>query len=156
MNKTAADIMTHDIVSVRPGDTVPVIAAALGKRGISAAPVVDAEGKLLGIVSEGDLMRPFGARSVVRRDWWLEMLAEGERLAPDFLDYIRQDHRTASDLMTRDVVTVAGDMPVAEIADVLAQHRIKRVPVMQDGKMVGIVSRADILRALAGTFTQAS
>lgn len=149
MNETAATIMTRDVASVHPGDTVQTIAATLGKRGISAVPVVDTTGKLLGMVSEGDLMRPIGARNATRRAWWLDMLAEGEDLAPAFLDYIRLDKRTASDLMTRDVVTATEDMPISEIADLLAQHRIKRVPILRNDRIVGIVSRADIVRTLA-------
>ena len=94
-------------------------------------------------------MRPIGARNATRRAWWLDMLAEGEDLAPAFLDYIRLDKRTASDLMTRDVVTATEDMPIAEIADLLAQHRIKRVPILRNDRIVGIVSRADIVRTLA-------
>jgi CBS domain-containing protein len=125
------------------------VAKVLAEHEISAAPVVDAEGKLLGMVSEQDLMRGLGAQEESRRAWWLEMLAEGENLAPDFLEYLQQEKRTASDVMTRDVIAVTEDVSVAEIVDLLAKHHIKRVPVLRDGKVVGIVSRADIIRALA-------
>jgi CBS domain-containing protein len=150
MNNTAADIMTKNVIQVRPGDSVPKVAAALSAHNISAAPVVDASGKLLGMVSEGDLMRQLGAKHAMRRAWWLEILAEGENLAPDFLEYLNQEKRTAAEVMTtRNIITVTEDTPVAEIADILAQHNIKRVPVVRDGKLVGIVSRADIIRTLA-------
>ncbi len=145
---SAADIMSRKVVFVHPADSVATVAGQLAKHGISAAPVVDAEGKLLGMISEGDVMRPFGAKNQMRRAWWLEMLAEGEDLAPDFLEYIKQDNRKASDLMTRDVIGAPETATVGEIADLLAEHHIKRVPVLKDGHVVGIISRADIVRAL--------
>ncbi len=151
MGQTAADIMTTSLVLLHPGDNVPKIAATLAEHHISAAPVVDGEGRVLGMVSEGDLMRRLGAGHATRRAWWLEMLAEGEDLAPDFLEYIRQETRSAAEVMTRDVVTVPETMPVAEIADLLMQRGIKRVPVLRAGKVVGIVSRADIVRTLAAS-----
>ncbi len=146
---TAAEIMTVKVVSVHPADAVAVVARQLASHGISAAPVLDADGVLLGMVSEGDIMRPFGAKNQMRRAWWLEMLAEGEDLAPDFLEYIKQDNRKAADLMSREVVSVPETALLGEIADILAEHHIKRVPVVRDGRVVGIVSRADIVRALA-------
>jgi signal-transduction protein with cAMP-binding, CBS, and nucleotidyltransferase domain len=102
------------------------------------------------MLSEGDLMRPFGAANEMRRAWWLGVLAEGTDLAPDFLDYIRVDRRSAHDLMTPDVVTATEQTSLSEIADLMSKHRIKRVPILTDGKLVGIVSRADVVRALAG------
>ena len=146
---TAAAIMSRDVITVRPTDTAAAIAAKLNEHDISAVPVVDATGKLLGMVSEGDLMRSFGLRNAMRRAWWLDILAEGDELAPEFLDYIRVDNRRATDLMTRDVVTVTEDASIDEIADLLTQRRIKRVPVVRKGRVVGIVSRADIVRTLA-------
>ncbi|MDD2705046.1 MAG: CBS domain-containing protein [Acidocella sp.] len=149
MPDTAADIMTKTIVQVRPSDSVAEVAATLAAHNISAAPVVDATGTLLGMVSEGDLMRQFGAKHATRRAWWLEMLAEGEDLAPDFLDYLKQEKRTAAEVMTHGAVSVTEETGIPEIADILAERRIKRVPVLRDGKLVGIVSRADIIRTLA-------
>jgi CBS domain-containing protein len=150
MTDTAAAIMTKTVVTIGPDDLVPAIAARLAAHNISAAPVVDGAGRLLGMISEGDLLRPFGAELQTRRAWWLEVLAEGEQLAPAFLDYLRLDNRRAADLMTRDVVTAAETTPVPEIADILTRHRIKRVPILRDGRIIGIVSRADIVRCLAG------
>jgi CBS domain-containing protein len=145
---TAATIMTRDVVSILPGDSVPQIAAKLSKHRISAAPVVDITGKLLGMVSEGDLMRSFGVRNAMRRAWWLDMLAEGEDLAPAFLEYIRLDNHKATDLMTRDVVTATEETPISEIADLLIKNGIKRVPILRGARIVGIVSRADIVGTL--------
>ena len=149
MAATVADIMSKDVISVTGNTLVPKIAGLLSQRGISAVPVIDKEGKLLGMVSEGDLMVPFSTRNQARREWWLEMLAEGERLAPEFLDYIGTDHRSATDVMTREVISVSEGAAVADVADLLMKHRIKRVPVLRDGRVVGIVSRADIVRAMA-------
>jgi CBS domain-containing protein len=149
MAASVADIMSRNIVSVTSNSPVSKIAALLSQHGISAVPVIDKDGKPLGMVSEGDLMAPFSARNQARRDWWLEMLAEGERLAPEFLDYISADHRTAADVMTREVVSVGEGAAVADVADILIKHRIKRVPVLRDGRVVGIISRADIVRSLA-------
>lgn len=146
---TAAEIMTRDVITASPADTAAGIAAKLSEHDISALPVVDAEGRLVGIVSEGDLMRSFGVRNAMRRAWWLDILAEGEELAPEFLDYIRVDNRRAKDLMTRDVITVTESCGIEAIADLLTRRRIKRVPVLRGGRVVGIVSRADIVRTLA-------
>jgi CBS domain-containing protein len=109
---------------------------------------VDASGALLGIVSEGDLIRPRDVARDERASWWLEVLAEGEDIAPELLAYIRSGDRLARDMMTREVVTVEEQAPVPEIARLLEEHRIKRVPVLRQGRVVGIVSRADPVRAL--------
>jgi len=84
-----------------------------------------------------------------RRDWWLMMLGEGEALHPDFLASLGSTQLRARDVMSAPVMTVGEDIPVAEIARILSEHHIKRVPVLRDGRMVGIVSRADLIRALA-------
>lgn len=144
-----SELMTRDIISVRPEDSARAVAGTLAVHRISAAPVLDPAGNLLGIVSEGDLMRAFGARHEMQRAWWLDMLAEGEQLAPEFLDYIRLDNRKAADFMTHPVVTATAAATIPEIADLLSRHHIKRVPILRAGKVVGIVSRADIVRAMA-------
>jgi CBS domain-containing protein len=148
MTLKASDIMTHKVVTVEPEESVKIIAAALCGHDISAVPVCDAGGGLLGIVSEGDLMQPFGATKMLKRAWWLDLLAEGDELAPDFLEYIRTDHRCARDLMSSPVVTASEDTPVSELADLMTNHRIKRLPIMRSGRVVGVVSRSDIVRTL--------
>ena len=149
MADTAAAVMTRHVISVRPDAGIAEVAATLTKHGISAAPVVDASGKLLGMISEGDLLRPFSGKAQARRAWWLEMLAEGERLAPEFLEYISMDRHTAADLMTRTLVTAQESTRISDIADQLTAHHIKRVPILRGETLVGIVSRADLVRALA-------
>jgi CBS domain-containing protein len=147
----AADIMTRDVVTARPDDSVAKVAKLLTDREISAVPVCDEQGRVLGMLSEGDLMRPFGKENALRRAWWLNILAEGTDLAPSFVDYIRVDSRRARDLMVTPVVTAPEDTNVSEIADLMARHRIKRVPIVREGRLVGVVSRADVVRALART-----
>lgn len=149
MTIDAASIMTRDVVTAGPDDTVARVAALLTEHEISAVPVCDKDGKLLGMLSEGDLMQPFGQENALRRAWWLGMLAEGTDLAPEFLDYVRLDRRRAKDLMKTDVITATERSSAAEIADLLNKHKIKRVPIVRDGKLVGIVSRADLIRAMS-------
>ena len=149
MSITAADIMTTNVKTVSPDASVAEVARVLSDNGISAAPVCDDQGKVIGMLSEGDLLRPVSHGSSVRRSWWLNLLAEGTDLAPQFADYIRLDNRRARDLMQTGVITAAEGTTAPELADLLTQHHIKRVPVLCDGKLVGIVSRADLVRAMA-------
>jgi CBS domain-containing protein len=145
----ARDVMTSEVVSVSPETPVREVARLLLEHKISAAPVVDNAGSVVGIVSEGDLIGRSEAERKARRDWWLAMLAEGEPLSPEFLAALRRDSRTARDVMSAPVVSVGEDAEVAEIAALLSQYRVKRVPVVRDGRLVGIVSRADLLRAIS-------
>ena len=145
----AFDVMTADVVSVRPDVSIKDVAKILLKSGISAVPVVDENGSPIGMVSEGDLIPRPEPEGEARRDWWLALLAEGEALNPDFLANLKTSNRMASDIMSSPVVSVAPDADIGEIARLLANYRIKRVPVVHDGHVVGIVSRADLLRALA-------
>lgn len=146
----ARDLMTTEVVSVSPDTPVRDIARLLLAHQISAVPVVDATGMVVGMVSEGDLIGRSEAEREARRDWWLALLAEGEALSADFLAGLRSPERTARDVMSAPVVRVTEATDACEIAALLAQYRIKRVPVVRDGKLVGIVSRADLLRAMAG------
>lgn len=144
----ARDLMTTTVFAVHPDTPAQEIAKLLLEKGISAVPVVDKDGSPLGVVSEGDLIgRPEPDREA-RRDWWLAILAEGEALSPDFIESLRLEGHTAKDLMTAPVVSVGQDTDASEIAKLLRDYRIKRVPVVHDGRIVGIVSRADLLRAL--------
>jgi CBS domain-containing protein len=141
--------MTLEVVSVRPDTPTREIAKILRDHEISAVPVVDAGGAPVGMVSEGDLIGRDEADREARRDWWLTLLAEGEALDAEFVASLRTPDRTARDVMASPVITVGEEAEVSEIARLLTVHRIKRVPVLRDGRMVGIVSRADLVRALA-------
>ena len=145
----AKDVMTAEVVSVSPNTPTSEIARLLLEKGISAVPVVDAGGVPIGMVSEGDLIGRNDRDREARRDWWLAMLAEGENLSPDFLAQLRAQERTARDVMAAPIVSVSEETEIREVARLLAAHRVKRVPVLRDGRIVGIVSRADLLRAFA-------
>jgi len=145
----ASDVMTKNVLSVGPETPTRAVAKLLLEKRISAVPVVDATGAAIGMVSEGNLVQREIKGRASSRDWWLEMLAEGENLATEFLDYLRAADRPVSEVMRSPVVTVAEDTPIQVIAEILQEHGIKRVPVLRDGRVVGIVSRADLVRALA-------
>ncbi|MDX1487400.1 MAG: CBS domain-containing protein [Acidiferrobacterales bacterium] len=138
--------MTHTVVTVGPGAPVAEIAKLLLERHISAVPVVDATNRILGIVSEGDLMRRPETGTERRLSWWLRMIADRDTLARE---YTKSHGSEAQSIMTRDVVTVSEDTELADIAHILEKKRIKRVPVVRDGRLVGIVSRANLLQGLA-------
>ena len=144
----ARDVMTKAVVSVHPDTPVREIARLLLDNGISAVPVVDNNAILIGIVSEGDLIRRDQPAREARREWWLEILAEGEQLSPEFLAWLNSQKRPARAIMSAPVITVSEDTEVGEIARLLVAHQIKRVPVVRDGRLVGIVAREDLLRTL--------
>lgn len=142
----ARDIMSQPAISVGPDDEVADIAQTLLDHRISAVPVV-AGGRLVGIVSEGDLLRRHETGTERRRRaWWLRLLSPVDEMARE---YIQAHGLRARDVMTSPVVTITEDTPVAEIANLLESERIKRVPVLRDGEVVGIVSRANLLHAVA-------
>lgn len=144
----AHEAMTKDVITVGPDTGVREIAALLVKHRISAVPVVSSESGLIGIVSQTD----FGHRSETdtekRRKWWLEMFANSNSKARE---YIKSHGNVAQDIMTRFVVSVSKDAQLSEVAEILDTHRIRQVPVMQDGRLVGMISRADLVRKLAET-----
>jgi CBS domain-containing protein len=145
----AFDVMTTSVVTVSPEASMREIAQLLLQHGISAVPVVDGKRAVIGMVSEGDLLRFNAEDRDARRDWWLAILAQGETLSPEFLSTLRTPKRTAREIMSAPVVTISEHTDLKEIGKLLATHRIKRVPVLRDGRIVGIVSRADLVRALA-------
>ena len=142
----ARDVMTAPAVTVEPDTKVEDIAKLLLGRGISAVPVTEADGRLSGIVSEGDLVRRVESGTERVPSWWLRIFGDDDGLARD---YAKSRGRRAGDVMTREVVTVAEDATLADIAALLERHRIKRVPVMRNARVVGIVSRANLLQGLA-------
>jgi CBS domain-containing protein len=142
----ARDIMVAPVVTVTPHASVKDVAALLLERRISAVPVVDTQGKVVGIVSEGDLMRRAEAGTERRRSWWLRALVAPENLASE---YVKAHARKVSDVMTRNVVSATPDTPIHELATLLEKNAIKRVPIVRDGQLVGIVSRANLIQAVA-------
>jgi CBS-domain-containing membrane protein len=146
----AADVMVSNVVSVAPDASVQDVAAILIQNHISAVPVVGPGGNVLGIVSEGDLIHRAEAGTEVSRSWWLDILTSDEMRAAEFAK--SHAHKVA-DVMTRNVVTAGPETPLNEIAALLEKHGIKRLPIVKNGKLVGIVSRKNLLQALASMKT---
>jgi CBS domain-containing protein len=147
----AADVMTRNIVTVTKGTPLREAIRLMLDAKISGLPVVDAHGRIEGILTEGDLLH----RSEIgteRRHWpWLDFLLGPGHMASD---YVRTHGRLCGELMTRDVISVTPDTPLAQIVELMERHRIKRVPVVEDEAPVGIVTRADLLTALARALEQ--
>ena len=142
----AGDVMTTGVVTVGPQTPIGEIVTTLLRLGISAVPVVDAAGQVVGLVSEGDLLRRSELGTERHRSAWRSFFTGTAKLAGE---YVRSHGKVASDVMTRDVVCVGPGTTLDAIANLMEQHRIKRVPVVQERKLIGIVSRANLLRALA-------
>jgi CBS domain-containing protein len=138
--------MTTAVVTVGPDTTVQDLAKLLSERGLSGVPVVD-NGRLVGIVSEGDLLHRAETgteRRMARRRWrWFDRNLEDAR------DYVKSHGRKVTDIMVREVISVGEESSLAEVATLMETNRIKRVPVLRDGQLVGIISRANLVRALA-------
>jgi len=142
----ARDLMHREVAVVHPDTPVNEIAALLLERRISGVPVVDGSGSLVGIVTEADLMWRSEIDAVHRLGWWEALFGGRTMMASDFV----KTHGTrAADIMTASVVTVDEDTSLEEVLQVFDRNRIKRVPVTRDGRLVGILSRSDFLRALA-------
>lgn len=141
----ASDIMSTDVITVGPDAKVQEVANLLIQHRISGMPVVDANGRVIGLVSEGDLLRRADAGTGHERSWWLKLLIGNEGLARE---YIHEHSREIGDVMSREIITASPDTAVSDLAEILEKHRIKRVPIVKDGKLVGIVSRANLLHAL--------
>ncbi|MFD2189938.1 CBS domain-containing protein [Pistricoccus aurantiacus] len=140
----AADVMTTKVISVALESEVREIASLLAEHGISAVPVVDSEQRVLGIVSEGDLIRRIENDEDSHKSWWLKLFS-----GTSVVDYVKAHGRCAGEVMTPDPLTVSEDEPLHRIAGLLEKYRIKRVPVVRDGRLVGIVSRSNLLRGFA-------
>jgi CBS domain-containing protein len=142
----ARDVMVSPIITVPPTASVKDLAGIFLERRISAVPVVDDHGKLVGIVSEGDLLHRAEAGTQRQRPWWLLALTDDRALAAD---YVKAHAHKVSDVMTTEVITAAPETPLHEIASLLEKYSIKRVPIVRDGQIVGIVSRANLIQAVA-------
>jgi len=141
----AIDLMTPDVVTVPPETPVIAIARLLAERGISAVPVTDGTGRLLGIVTEADLIRRLAGEEDKPTGWFSALFADPTRQAER---YARTHGAVARDIMTERVLTVTPDASAAHIAHLMEENGVRRVVVTEDGRMKGIVSRADLLRAL--------
>lgn len=142
----AAEIMVKDVVTTGPEASVQELATLMLERRISGLPVVDGGGRLLGIVSEGDLIRRPEIDTDRVKLGWLRLLLSDEARARDF---VKSHGRKAREVMTQPAISVATDAPLAEVVRLMARHRIKRLPVVDKGRLVGLVTRTDLLRAVA-------
>ncbi len=141
----ARDVMTTNVITVEPDTDVRDTARRLVENRIGAVPVVDRDGRLVGIVSEGDLTRRAESGTERQPSWWLSLLLLPEQKA---INYVKTHGRRAEDVMTRPIVSVDDDASLEHIAEILERHRIKRVPVVHGDKLVGIVNRANLLHGL--------
>lgn len=142
----AGDVMTRNVVTVTPDTTVGELVNILLSRNISGVPIVDSDGALVGIVTEGDLVRRSELGTERKRGGWLSFFTATATMAQE---YVRSHGTKVTDLMTPGVVAVARDTPLLEVADLMEERHVRRVPVVEDGRVVGIVSRANLLRAWA-------
>jgi CBS domain-containing protein len=142
----AQDIMVRGVISVGPDMPVRAAAHAMVSNGVSALPVIGIDTKLVGIVSEGDLIRRVENDTERERSWWLEMFMSADALAREF---VKSHARHVADVMTRNVITASPQASLREIANLMEKHGIKRVPIVESDKVVGIVSRANLMQALA-------
>jgi len=143
----AQDVMVRDVLTVKPETNVTDAIKVLSEHDISALPVVDANGDLVGILSEADLLER-AEDDEHRHPWWVEALMPASKLAQEFA---KAHGKKVSEVMSTEVITAREDTPVSEIATLLERHRIKRVPIVADGKVVGIVSRSNLIQALASS-----
>jgi CBS domain-containing protein len=142
----AREVMTRNVAVVNTDTPTRHVARLLLEHRISAVPVVDASGVPVGMVSEGDLVGGGASTREERRDWWLEMLAEGTTLSPAYRQFVEAADRPVHQVMSTPLVSVGEETEIGEIARLLETHHIKRVPVLRAGRIVGIVSRTDLLR----------
>jgi len=142
----AHDIMTWGAITVEPEATVTRAVRLMLQNKISGLPVVDAKGQLVGMVTEGDFLRRGEIGTERRRPRWLEFLLGPGKLAAE---YVQAAGQKVEEIMTSEPRTITPETPLEEVVSLMERHRIKRLPVVQDGKLVGIVSRANLLHALA-------
>ena len=143
----ARDIMVKPVLTAKPATTVAELAKLLSENRISGVPVVDDNGALVGIVSESDLLHRAETGTERKRKWWMQLFLDNDRLARDFV----KTHGTrTADIMSPHVVSVAADAELRDVAEMLDVNEIKRMPVVEAGRVVGIITRGDLVRALAG------
>jgi CBS domain-containing protein len=140
------DVMTRKVLSIEPNASVLQAVRSMLQNRISGLPVITSDGILVGIVTEGDFLRRAETETERKRPQWLEFFASPGRMADD---YVRTHTRKIADVMTPDPYTVTEDTPLEDVVQLMEKHRIKRLPVVRDKLLVGIISRANLLHALA-------
>src|SRR5262249_49010712 len=139
----ASDVMVHDVVTIGPDEPISKAVQLLTDHDISALPVVDDERHVIGVLSEADLIHREKIGTEKHRAWWLEAVTPASVLA---LDYAKSHGRKVSELKSDNVISAAEDTPLSEIASLLEKHRIKRIPILKHGKLVGVVSRSNLIQ----------
>jgi CBS-domain-containing membrane protein len=141
----AEAIMTKPVVGIDPFASIAEAAGLMLFKKISGMPVIRSDGMLVGIVSQGDFLRRGELDTQRKRPSWLEFLVSPGKAADE---YVRANGRRVEEVMSQDVVTASPAASLAEVVELMTRHRVKRIPIVDDGKVVGIVTRADLLRAL--------
>jgi len=144
----AVDVMVRDVVTVKPDDEVADAVRLLAEHDVSALPVVDDDENVVGVISEADLIHRPEIGTEKQRPWWLEAVTPASKLAGEFA---KSHGRRVEEVMSTDVVSASEDTPLGEIATLFERHRIKRVPILRGGRLVGIVSRSNLIQALASS-----
>ena len=142
----AIDVMVRDVVTVHPDTDIAEAIKLLSEHDVSALPVVDGQGNLVGILSEADLIHRVEIGTEKHRPWWLEAVTGASTLAEEFA---KSHGMKVGEIMTSAAISVSEDTPLSEIATLFERKRIKRVPVVEDGKLVGVVSQSNLIQALA-------
>jgi len=148
----AADLMVRDVVTIGPNESVARAARLMTENDVSALPVVDTDGRLVGIISEADLLRREEIDTATQRPWWVETMTPAATLAAEFA---KSHGKRVADLMSENVISMGEDASLNEIAAILERNRIKRVPIVRGNELVGIVSRANLIQALASVVVTA-
>jgi CBS domain-containing protein len=146
------DVMTRRVISIEEDSSIMQAVRLMLQNRISGLPVLDAKGALVGIVTEGDFLRRGEIGTQRKRPRWLEFLIGPGRLASE---YVRTSGRKVTEVMTPDPRTIAEDTPLEEAVKLMERYRIKRLPVVREGQLVGIVSRANIMHALVSLAREA-
>ncbi len=142
----AIDVMVRDVITIGPDDSVAEAARLIAENDVSALPVVDDDDRLVGVISEADLLRRVEIGTSVHHPWWVEAVTPSASLAAEFA---KQHGKRVAEVMSENVITATEDTPLEDIAAILERNRIKRVPIVRDGELVGIVSRSNLVQALA-------
>jgi CBS domain-containing protein len=142
----AHDVMTRDVATVKDDTTVHDIAALMMEKHISGVPVLGDNGRIVGIVSQSDLLHRAELGTERRHKWWFKIFNDSNTAARE---YAKAHGLRARDIMSRYVIVVNDDAELRDVADILERHGIKRVPVVHDGRLIGIISRGDLVRALS-------
>jgi CBS domain-containing protein len=142
----AIDVMVRDVVTVRPDTDVAQAIKLLAEHDVSALPVLDEGGNLVGVLSEADLIHRAEIGTEKHRPWWLEAVIGGSTLAQEFA---KSHGKKVGEIMTGNVISVTEETPLSDVAALFERKRIKRVPVVKNGRLVGIISRSNLIQALA-------